>query len=223
MYSSFIPNGFNTKILFSKSSPVGGIQCELSNKFNSRYACRTEFIKSSKTAGCDSITKPARFRSSGIKIVLAHSLLSLENLPSKSFCCKVFASINNTLSKPNSSMTCFSAPLFKCIPSKFLLIEFCIASLQYRFTVRDSLYSLSSLLLCAVSMLSVYIGISFNFSSLLYSIQTSFNTSFPQTSQPGGACLANSSTLGRSPISSIILSLVISGFLLCSSTGEIMS
>lgn len=53
--------------------------------------------------------------------------------------------------------------------------------------------------------------------------ERSLSTSFPQTSQPGAFCLANSSTRGRSPASSMILSRVTSGFLLCSSTGEIIN
>src|SRR5699024_6555399 len=48
-------------------------------------------------------------------------------------------------------------------------------------------------------------------------------TSLPHTSQPGVFCRANSSTRERSPASSTILSRVTSGFLLCSSTGEIMN
>ena len=47
--------------------------------------------------------------------------------------------------------------------------------------------------------------------------------SFPQTSQPSVFCRAKSSIRGTSPISSTILSLVISGFLLCCSTGEMIN
>ena len=43
---------------------------------------------------------------------------------------------------------------------------------------------------------------------------TLLSTSFPHASQPGIRCLANNSTLGRSPISSTIFSRVSSGFLL---------
>ena len=45
-------------------------------------------------------------------------------------------------------------------------------------------------------------------------------TSFPHTAQPGGVCLAKSSTRGRSPISSTILSRISAGFLLCCWSGE---
>ena len=52
---------------------------------------------------------------------------------------------------------------------------------------------------------------------------TLLSTSFPHASQPGTRCLANSSTLGRSPINSTIFSLVSSGFLLCASSGEMIN
>ena len=49
------------------------------------------------------------------------------------------------------------------------------------------------------------------------------STSFPHTSQPGGVCLANSSTRGRSPMRATILSRASSGFLLWASMGEIIN
>ena len=48
-------------------------------------------------------------------------------------------------------------------------------------------------------------------------------TSFPHTAQPGGVCLAKSSTRGRSPIRERILSRASSGFLLWASIGEMMN
>ena len=52
---------------------------------------------------------------------------------------------------------------------------------------------------------------------------TVLSTSFPHTSQPGGVCLAKSSTRGRSPKSETILSRASSGFLLWASTGEMIN
>lgn len=51
----------------------------------------------------------------------------------------------------------------------------------------------------------------------------SHSTSLPHASQPWHFCLANSSTRGKSPANSTILSRVTSGFLLCCSTGLIMN
>ena len=48
-------------------------------------------------------------------------------------------------------------------------------------------------------------------------------TSFPHTAQPGGVCLAKSSTRGRSPIREMILTRASSGFLLWASIGEMMN
>ena len=48
-------------------------------------------------------------------------------------------------------------------------------------------------------------------------------TSFPHTSQPGGDCLAKSSTRGRSPIRGTIFSRASSGFLLWVSMGEMIN
>ena len=48
-------------------------------------------------------------------------------------------------------------------------------------------------------------------------------TSFPHTSQPGGDCLAKSSTRGRSPIRATIFSRASSGFLLWASMGEMIN
>lgn len=53
--------------------------------------------------------------------------------------------------------------------------------------------------------------------SLLYENETELSTSLPHTSQPGVACLANSSIRGKSPISCTIRSLTSCGFLECSS------
>ena len=49
------------------------------------------------------------------------------------------------------------------------------------------------------------------------------STSFPHTSQPGGDCRANSSTLGTSPMRATILSRASSGFLLWASMGEMIN
>ena len=62
-----------------------------------------------------------------------------------------------------------------------------------------------------------------NYTTSISGNSTLSGASFPQTSQPSVFCLANSSMRGTSPISSTIRSLVISGFLLCCSTGEIIS
>ncbi|EQH13812.1 transcriptional activator, adenine-specific DNA methyltransferase domain protein [Clostridioides difficile DA00203] len=45
----------------------------------------------------------------------------------------------------------------------------------------------------------------------------------PHTSQPGGDCLANSSTLGRSPMRATIFSRASSGLRLCSRIGEMIN
>lgn len=53
--------------------------------------------------------------------------------------------------------------------------------------------------------------------------ERSLSTSLPHTSQPGACCLANSSTRGKSPIRVMILSRTMSGFLLCCSTGAMIT